>query len=176
MEMIESILRSLPAVLQTGYATCREKLSYVNGALSIKGSAETTEALIKLKRILQMSMITEGVAKTTPAAKAKSATIVKDKVVAKTTPTVKDKVAAKVAPVVKGKVVTKAAPKAVTKGGADDLSITVLVSENPKRQGSASFDRFALYTKHKTVSKFLAAGGTSADLRYDEDKKFIKLS
>ena len=84
----------------------------------------------------------------------------------------------------RAKAESKKAKPASKKGGgagrksafAPDAKITVLAKENPKREGSASFKRFALYSKHKTVESFLKAGGTSGDLRYDMDAKYIKVA
>lgn len=58
---------------------------------------------------------------------------------------------------------------------SDDAKITLLVKENPKREGTNGYKAFQLYNKHKTVGSFLAAGGSRADLRYDEAKEFIKI-
>ena len=58
---------------------------------------------------------------------------------------------------------------------ADKRTITVLAEKNPKREGSKSYDQFQLYYKNKTVEKFLAAGGTTADLRYDQKHENIEL-
>jgi hypothetical protein len=60
-------------------------------------------------------------------------------------------------------------------GYKPEAKITVLAKENPKREGSASYKEFELYRKHKTVGAFLAAGGTSASLRWDSEHKFIKI-
>ena len=46
---------------------------------------------------------------------------------------------------------------------------------NPKRAGSKSADRFALYKDGMTTKEFLEAGGTSADLSYDNAKGFIEI-
>lgn len=46
---------------------------------------------------------------------------------------------------------------------------------NPKRAGSAGALRFAHYTDGMTVEQALAAGLTPADLKWDEDHKFIEL-
>ena len=54
--------------------------------------------------------------------------------------------------------------------------IKLLVKENPKREGSSSYKRFALYGKSATVADFLKAGGTRADLAWDEKRKFIQVS
>lgn len=55
-------------------------------------------------------------------------------------------------------------------------NITLLVKENPKREGTAAYERFELYSKHKTTDAFLAAGGTSSTLAYDVEHEYIKLS
>lgn len=52
--------------------------------------------------------------------------------------------------------------------------ITVIVPENPKRGKSAQ--RFDKYKSGMTVQDYLDAGGTTADVRYDEAHKFIELS
>ena len=54
--------------------------------------------------------------------------------------------------------------------------IIVLVKDNPKRPGSASFDRFALYKQGMTVDEYLKAGGQRSDLRWDSDRNFIKIT
>lgn len=59
---------------------------------------------------------------------------------------------------------------------ADDKRvITVLVKDNPKRPGSKSHARFALYKTGMTVGEFLAAGGTSGDVAWDARHKFIEV-
>lgn len=50
------------------------------------------------------------------------------------------------------------------------------VAANPKRKNSAAHGRFEKYMKAKTVAEFFKLGGTLADLRYDENKEFVKLS
>jgi hypothetical protein len=77
------------------------------------------------------------------------------------------------------------APKAAPVEGAEapktrgkrieNQKIRLLVKSNPKRPSSASFGRFELYTTCKTTDEFLAAGGLSADLRYDVEHEFIEL-
>lgn len=47
---------------------------------------------------------------------------------------------------------------------------------NPKRAGSASHARFALYKSGMTVKDALEAGVTSADLKWDTSKNFIKIA
>lgn len=56
-----------------------------------------------------------------------------------------------------------------------DAKITVLAEGNPKREGTKAHAAFALYAKAKTVGDYLAAGGTTVDLHWDEDKKLIKI-
>ena len=53
--------------------------------------------------------------------------------------------------------------------------INLLATENPKRVGSASFDRFALYQDGMTVAEYLEAGGWRSDLRWDSKRGFIAL-
>jgi len=56
----------------------------------------------------------------------------------------------------------------------DDPRVISYVGPNPKKAGSASFDRFALYKVGMTVSEFLAAGGTMGDVKWDAERSFIK--
>jgi len=74
------------------------------------------------------------------------------------------------------KVVKKVAEKPVNKAKEAFLAkkITVKAKENPKRKGSASYDRFKLYDKSETVGDFLKKGGTRKDLDWDSEKGFIK--
>ena len=50
---------------------------------------------------------------------------------------------------------------------ADDAKITLLVKENPKREGCAAYERFNAYFTVKTVAQALAAGLTRKDLAWD---------
>ena len=84
------------------------------------------------------------------------------------------------APVVKAK--EPAAPKAPKY--PLDAKIVMLADQegkaysadnNPKRAGSKSADRFASYGSGVTVTAFLAAGGTTADIDNDIKKAFIKV-
>ena len=68
----------------------------------------------------------------------------------------------------------QAAEKAA-KAAQDDRAITLLATENPKRPGSASFDRFALYQTGMTIAEYLKAGGQRSDIRWDSDRGFIAL-
>lgn len=56
-----------------------------------------------------------------------------------------------------------------------DSKIKLLVKENPKRAGSKSFERYALYKDGMKVSDFYAAGGTAADIRWDASAGFIEV-
>ncbi len=53
--------------------------------------------------------------------------------------------------------------------------ITLLVTENPKKQGSKARERFEGYTGAKTVGEALKNGVTYADIAYDVGRKFIKV-
>lgn len=57
----------------------------------------------------------------------------------------------------------------------DERVITLLVSENPKKEGSAARERFALYRSGMSVGDFLEAGGRRGDIRWDVRHKFIRL-
>ena len=50
------------------------------------------------------------------------------------------------------------------------------VTANPKRKNSAANVRFGKYMKAKTVDQFFKLGGTLADLRYDQNKEFVKIT
>jgi hypothetical protein len=75
------------------------------------------------------------------------------------------------------KVVAPKAEGEVTKRGKriENQKIKVLVKDNPKRPSSNAFQIFSLYATYKTTDEFLAAGGTSAALRYDVEHEFIEL-
>lgn len=57
----------------------------------------------------------------------------------------------------------------------EGMKITVLVKENPKREGSAAYDIFELLKKSKTVGDFYAKGGAAHNLRWNEDREYIKV-
>ena len=77
-----------------------------------------------------------------------------------------------------------AAKKPAKKGGrrgpagtyADTAKITVVVTENPKKAGTASHTRFAVYKTGMTVAEFLKAGGKRADLDWDVSHKFVSIA
>lgn len=58
---------------------------------------------------------------------------------------------------------------------AENGVITLLVDKNPKRPTAAAYARFELYRNGQTVSEFLAAGGTKADLSWDRSHDFIRI-
>lgn len=54
--------------------------------------------------------------------------------------------------------------------------IFTVVTQNPKRKGSKSFARFALYVPGMTVLEFLKIGGTRGDINWDVAHKHITLA
>ncbi len=54
--------------------------------------------------------------------------------------------------------------------------ITVVASENPKRQGSLAHTRFAKYKTGQTIEAFIAAGGTAGDVKWDLEAGHIKIA
>lgn len=58
---------------------------------------------------------------------------------------------------------------------ADKDGNTYGPKHNPKRAGSASAERFALYKDGMTVKKYVENGGSRADLAWDEHRNFIKV-
>lgn len=65
----------------------------------------------------------------------------------------------------------KSAPAPRQYKHADTAVITVLSASNPKKAGTASYDRFALYRTGMTVAQALTAGVTRADLDWDSNSK-----
>lgn len=59
--------------------------------------------------------------------------------------------------------------------GQDEAGTPFGSKNNPKRQGTASYDRFAKYKEGISVQKALEAGVTPADIRHDLKKGFISL-
>lgn len=57
-----------------------------------------------------------------------------------------------------------------------DPRVIVAVVPNPKRPGSASFDRFKVWAVGKTVNECFAEGLGSADLKWDSERGFITLA
>lgn len=63
----------------------------------------------------------------------------------------------------------------MSKAEKDALRVKLLVSENPKKAGSATHDRFELYKNGVLVGELKAKGVTGEDLRWDIDHNFITL-
>lgn len=57
---------------------------------------------------------------------------------------------------------------------AGDAKITLLRKDNPKRGASA--DRYKLYKSGMTVDDYVKAGGFRADIAWDMEREFIKVS
>ena len=57
----------------------------------------------------------------------------------------------------------------------EDSKLTLLVTENPKKQGSKARERFEHYFTSKTVGEFLAKGGGYGDIAYDLGRGRIKI-
>lgn len=75
---------------------------------------------------------------------------------------------------------TEEAPKTKmrVKGVSQDAALTVLVDSNPKRAGSASYDRFEGYLQSPaptTVKEALENGLTMGDIHYDIIHKSISV-
>jgi hypothetical protein len=57
----------------------------------------------------------------------------------------------------------------------EDMHITVLVKDNPKREGTGAHEIFELLRKSKTVGEFYKKGGASSNLRWNIDHEYIKV-
>ena len=56
---------------------------------------------------------------------------------------------------------------------ADRDTALRVAAKNPKKRGSASWDRYERYKSARTVGEFLDAGGTSGDLRHDWARGYV---
>lgn len=56
-----------------------------------------------------------------------------------------------------------------------DPRVILSVAPNPKKPGSKSWPRYELYRVGMTVSEFVEAGGSMADVAWDTERGFIKL-
>jgi hypothetical protein len=65
---------------------------------------------------------------------------------------------------------------AVITFGQDAKGVDYGPKNNPKREGSKSFDRFACYKAGMTIEKALAAGVLAADITYDAGHQFIVIT
>lgn len=68
-------------------------------------------------------------------------------------------------------------PARAPRQSVTDPRVITAVVPNPKRPGSASFDRFALYRVGMTVNEAIAAGVKREDIAWDSDpsRRFITL-
>lgn len=57
----------------------------------------------------------------------------------------------------------------------DGRIIRVLATENPKRAGTKSHERWKLYRDGITIAEYLRNGGTRGDLQWDQERGFIKV-
>ncbi len=56
------------------------------------------------------------------------------------------------------------------------IKITTEDGKNPKREGTPSAERFALYKNGMTVKEAKEAGVKAADISYDSEKGFISVT
>jgi hypothetical protein len=54
--------------------------------------------------------------------------------------------------------------------------IHILVTVNPKRKGTLTYDRFALYEDGMTVAEYVKAGGRTGDVNHDATMGYIELT
>jgi hypothetical protein len=57
----------------------------------------------------------------------------------------------------------------------DDRVVRLIATDNPKRPGSASHARFALYRDGMSVQEFCRLGGTRADVKWDAERGYISV-
>lgn len=73
---------------------------------------------------------------------------------------------------------TPAVPEAKARGprGVPETAVIhLLVTANPKREGSKSFERFSGYAEGQTIAQALDAGVTTPDLVWDAKHGFISI-
>lgn len=58
---------------------------------------------------------------------------------------------------------------------SDPRKISWVQDANPKKPGSAAHHKFGLYRVGMSVSEFIEAGGTIADVKWDTERGFVKL-
>lgn len=54
--------------------------------------------------------------------------------------------------------------------------ITIKTTDNPKRQGTLAYGRFALYQDGMTVAEYVTAGGRTGDVNHDAEAGYIELA
>lgn len=69
----------------------------------------------------------------------------------------------------------KSAETKVVRKASVEGRIRLLRKDNPKRPGTKSRDRFALYRDGMSVAEFLKAGGKRADISWDTKHGFIEV-
>jgi hypothetical protein len=77
----------------------------------------------------------------------------------------------------------KAAPKPTAKkaqaNGArlhDDMKITLVVKENPRRKGTAAYENYKRYRTGLTIGAYKKAGGLMGKLRTDKNKGRVSVA
>ena len=60
-------------------------------------------------------------------------------------------------------------------GLATGPRVRLLVKVNPKRPGTAAYERFARYRNNLPVEKYLELGITRLDLTYDQKHEFVQI-
>ena len=53
--------------------------------------------------------------------------------------------------------------------------IKILVENNPKRKGTLTYERVALYKDGMTVAEYVQAGGRTGDVNHDVEQGYISL-
>ena len=56
-----------------------------------------------------------------------------------------------------------------------EKKIKILVTENPKREGTRAYERFAGYKDGLTVKEYVEKGGAMSAVRYDSAHNYIEL-
>lgn len=78
-------------------------------------------------------------------------------------------------PAPKGARASSGPRKTVTVKKSDPRRIVFVSPTNPKREGTASWDRFNHYKVGMTIDEFVKAGGTMGDVKWDAERGFIKI-
>lgn len=71
----------------------------------------------------------------------------------------------------------RATPRPASTAPTGDMVVLSAVPQNPKKQGTATFERFKHWVAGRTVAQCLAAGLAKADIPWDSDpsRKFVVL-
>lgn len=73
------------------------------------------------------------------------------------------------------KTLKPAKPAKANRSNVIEREIQVLVEANPKREGTKSYERFAIYADGMSTEEFKRLGGRAKDLKWDERHGFIQL-